>query len=381
MNAHLILSLTAPLSVTTATTAFASWGGTKFRKPEPATPARNSTPVKVRFAAKGATVPVLAGEAAPEPPLAAALEAVQPTVQYQESPTKEIIAEPMFAEPVLASRPTVNVSIDTTHIDVSDQRVEPYQPRDMHDVLSNQAAKTPNLWIERIKSFFSRQQSRTVESDEPFDAVEWTGEPTPIGDDAQSAAAGLAPAVGGSAQAPSAAADEASGIAAPRIGPDLVVAQDGTFLVTPASNEPDFSRIAAAAIDRDDRYRQERLMAAQRKHTRFVTTMHEAPWWMRLDPSCDPGDVAARKALASTLKHVRAPWSLAIIEAGLASEDDAAVRARLLGALVAHNELLEGERMARMMREAIGRSPIEQAAAGELGFHIELDDAPLEASA
>lgn len=145
----------------------------------------------------------------------------------------------------------------------------------------------------------------------------------------------------------------------------------GAFNIEPTPEEPNLEQFAKTAVDDESQFAEERKAIALMRITSWREAMTDAPWWMRLDPTMDENDLPTRRTIASTLRHVRASWSLALIRHALASEPEASVRARLLRALHDHAELISEEEVIVEMRSAWTRSDIERAACGEIGYTFE----------
>jgi hypothetical protein len=136
----------------------------------------------------------------------------------------------------------------------------------------------------------------------------------------------------------------------------------------PPTVNPDLSQFAASVTEASERFAEERMSARLLEDKRTRETVAGAPWWLRLLPTMSDDDVAGRRRLASSLRRIGAEWSLALILTAYQRETEDSVRARLLGALAAHADLIDAPSLIAFMRAAEARSAIEAAAVGELGY-------------
>jgi hypothetical protein len=131
---------------------------------------------------------------------------------------------------------------------------------------------------------------------------------------------------------------------------DVELASNGALRkVTPGEVEPNIEKLREVARLEQERMRAEAEIARARdaanadiEHDRLAVEEEARTrgraftqtWWVRLDPDLDPGDARTRRGLATSLGRSGAPWALKLARIALEQEDDATVRARLLGALV-----------------------------------------------
>jgi len=84
-------------------------------------------------------------------------------------------------------------------------------------------------------------------------------------------------------------------------------------------------------------------------------------WYARIDLDLEAPSVEERMAIASSLGSVRAPWGGKLLRAAFAQEEDARIRARVIGALVSadHLDVIDP------FREAFAKGGLERAAVFE----------------
>jgi hypothetical protein len=122
----------------------------------------------------------------------------------------------------------------------------------------------------------------------------------------------------------------------------IAMGPDGLLRAVEAEHAPDAQQMRAAAQADTQRLNDERAIENERL---AAVAEGEArgrawteTWWARLDPALDPTDLRARRALATSLGRTKADWARKLARVALEQEPEGAVRARLLGALVALGE-------------------------------------------
>jgi hypothetical protein len=142
-----------------------------------------------------------------------------------------------------------------------------------------------------------------------------------------------------------------------------VTVGDDNLIVPAAQTEqlPDVEQLRSSAAAEAFRLQQERDMQAAIAEGQARGEAWTQLWWVRLDPDLDADNVRGRRALASSLRRVRGEWALKLARKAIAQEDDATVRARLLGTLHAL-----GETDSALYGAAWKRSDIERDALREL---------------
>lgn len=212
----------------------------------------------------------------------------------------------------------------------------------------------------RRPGFFARLfgRKRHVQTYEAAESVEMTGDAYPNDrDSARIDEAGCSQYVNDDKRV----LPDADSVAKLLNGQEIRATGDGRLVLIVAESVPDVPSFGAAAdvaeavhVDALDaaRAKEEEAIAADRaRELEEIAARAEgearaiaytSQWWVRLSPTLDASDVAARKAMAGSLGRLRDDWAVDVVRLALTQEPEASVRARLIASL-AKMEIFDDE--------------------------------------